>query len=409
MIDKIKKIVRSIGETKNSLFIKNKQKPIKNILIMYFNKEENRCIGVGDFDIAISNIKEDYDFTWVNQANKITTLEDLMYYDFIFIVDCWGGVVDRHLRSLKKNNIPRGILVSGPNIPCNKSKINFYNVIWYRTYSYGDLLPKHNNKVHAFGIDIESTKNSNDILNIENESQMLRARVRCNELTFDISNKPLMELLKSPIWDCRYYGNQIRYGIQFLYDEKVRATQLIKPSPKLKVGRHSFYSSNFVISGDEFVEVGSFCSLGKNISIYTSNHDVNYPSTQGYIYRRYFRKRHPGEAKLIASRSRTKGPVIIKNDVWIGDDVKIMSGVTIGNGVCIGAGSIVTKNVKDYEIIGGVPARHIRMRFENNDVIDFLLKIEWWNWSDKRIIKNEDFFLLNLNETNDFELNRIIK
>ena len=45
----------------------------------------------------------------------------------------------------------------------------------------------------------------------------------------------------------------------------------------------------------------------------------------------------------------------------------------------------------------------------NNDVIDFLLKIEWWNWSDKKIIKNEDFFSLNLNETNDFELNRIIK
>lgn len=236
---------------------------------------------------------------------------------------------------------------------------------------------------------------------------MLYARVKGLKFIFDKSNKSLMELFKSPIWDSKYYGNQIRYGIQTLHEEKVKATQLIKPSPKLKVGRNSFYSRNLLISGDEFVEIGSFCSFGKDITIYTSNHDVNYPSTQGYVYRKYFNKSHPGESRLVASKSRTKGPVIIKNDVWIGDGVKIMSGVTIGNGACIGAGSIVTKNVKDYEVVGGIPAKHLKMRFKNKQLIHYLLKTEWWIWSDNKIKNNEQFFSINLNEIDDLKLNKL--
>lgn len=66
--------------------------------------------------------------------------------------------------------------------------------------------------------------------------------------------------------------------------------------------------------------------------------------------------------------------VTIGNDVWIGANVTIVNGVTIGDGAVIGANSIVTKDIPPYSIYGGVPAKCIRMRFEQNQ-IDFLLKI----------------------------------
>jgi acetyltransferase-like isoleucine patch superfamily enzyme len=71
-------------------------------------------------------------------------------------------------------------------------------------------------------------------------------------------------------------------------------------------------------------------------------------------------------------------PVDIGHDVWIGSHVMIMGGITVGNGAIIGAGSVVTKDVPPYAIVGGVPAKLIRYRF-NERQIHFLQKFEWWN------------------------------
>ena len=80
----------------------------------------------------------------------------------------------------------------------------------------------------------------------------------------------------------------------------------------------------------------------------------------------------------------TNGDIVIGNDVWIGQDCKIMSGVNIGTGAVIAAGSVVSKDVEPYSIVGGIPAKSIRKRFDE-DTIEKLLKIEWWNWSDEKI------------------------
>lgn len=74
----------------------------------------------------------------------------------------------------------------------------------------------------------------------------------------------------------------------------------------------------------------------------------------------------------------SNGGVTIGHDVWIGRDVTIMSGVTIGNGAVIAANSHVVKDVGDYEIVGGNPARLIKKRFDD-DVIRELLALQWWN------------------------------
>jgi len=83
---------------------------------------------------------------------------------------------------------------------------------------------------------------------------------------------------------------------------------------------------------------------------------------------------------------------IIGNDVWIGSNCIIMSGVTIGNGAVIGAGSVVTKNVDDYAIVGGVPAKLLRYRFER-DQIDFLNRFKWWDKDDSWLKQNFTLFL----------------
>jgi acetyltransferase-like isoleucine patch superfamily enzyme len=104
------------------------------------------------------------------------------------------------------------------------------------------------------------------------------------------------------------------------------------------------------------------------------NHRTDWITTYpfGYIYNVEFGG--IPDAETIYSN----GDVSIKNDVWIGENVTIMSGVSIGNGAVIATGSVVTRNVNDYEIVGGNPAKRIRMRFLEDEVV-MLLRLKWWD------------------------------
>lgn len=81
-----------------------------------------------------------------------------------------------------------------------------------------------------------------------------------------------------------------------------------------------------------------------------------------------------------------KGNIIIGNDVWIGYEAVILAGVTIGDGAIIGTRAVVTKDVPPYTIVGGVPAKPIKKRF-SEEIISKLLDIQWWNWSDEKLLK----------------------
>ncbi|EJT6167524.1 CatB-related O-acetyltransferase [Clostridium perfringens] len=82
---------------------------------------------------------------------------------------------------------------------------------------------------------------------------------------------------------------------------------------------------------------------------------------------------------------------VIENDVWIGANTLIKSGVKIGNGAIIGMGSVVTKNVPPYEIWAGNPAKCIRKRFDD-DIIEKLLLIKWWEYSEEKLTKESENF-----------------
>lgn len=83
--------------------------------------------------------------------------------------------------------------------------------------------------------------------------------------------------------------------------------------------------------------------------------------------------------------------VVVGNDVWTGSYVKILEGVTIGDGAIVASGSLVSKDVPPYAIVGGVPSKIIRYRFEDED-IDKLLEFKWWNKSEEWLIQHAKEF-----------------
>ena len=84
-----------------------------------------------------------------------------------------------------------------------------------------------------------------------------------------------------------------------------------------------------------------------------------------------------------------KGDIIIGNDVWIGYEAVLLSGVTIGDGAIIGTRAVVTQDVPPYTIVGGVPAKPIRRRFDDA-TIDALLALRWWDWPREKLARNMD-------------------
>lgn len=112
--------------------------------------------------------------------------------------------------------------------------------------------------------------------------------------------------------------------------------------------------------------IGRYCSIGNYVVIGGGEHKTDKVSTNTELY-----------PEIDCFEELTEKDLIIKNDVWIGTNAIIKRGVTIGNGAVIGANSFVDKDVPDYAIVAGVPARIIRYRF-SEDIIEELLKSEWW-------------------------------
>ena len=132
--------------------------------------------------------------------------------------------------------------------------------------------------------------------------------------------------------------------------------------------------------------IGKFCSIacGAKFLMRSANHSLASLST--YPFPLFFEEWEL-EKKDVAKSWDNKGDIIIGNDVWIGYEAVILAGVTIGNGAIIGARAVVTKDVPPYTIVGGVPAKPIKKRFDNKTISE-LLDIQWWNWPDETIAQN---------------------
>jgi acetyltransferase-like isoleucine patch superfamily enzyme len=131
------------------------------------------------------------------------------------------------------------------------------------------------------------------------------------------------------------------------------------------------------------VYIGKFTSIASETKIIVDgNHNIDWISTFPFGELIEGIQKNPGHPT-------GRGDIRIGNDVWIGYRTIILPGVNIGDGAVIGAGSVINKNIDDYEVVAGNPARHIRYRF-SKEQISSLKKIQWWNWSIEEIIKYSD-------------------
>lgn len=98
----------------------------------------------------------------------------------------------------------------------------------------------------------------------------------------------------------------------------------------------------------------------------------------------------------------SKGDIVVGDDVWFGCNVTVLSGVTIGQGAVIAAGTVVTKNIPPYAIAGGVPAKILKYRF-SQEIINYLLKLDFNNLTTEFIKENEDFLYQEINSIEQVE------
>ena len=160
-----------------------------------------------------------------------------------------------------------------------------------------------------------------------------------------------------------------------------------------KVGPNSYFSGSMGYGS----YIGGYCSIAANIGRFTSiapyvhsNRGIH-PYTFPYVTTcPMFFSLQKQNGKTFAKKQtfiEYKDKPIIGNDCWIGENVFVSGGVKIGDGAVVLAGAVVTKDIPDYAIVGGVPAKIIKYRYDN-ETIAFLQKIRWWNNSIDWLEKN---------------------
>jgi maltose O-acetyltransferase len=141
--------------------------------------------------------------------------------------------------------------------------------------------------------------------------------------------------------------NQYYKGILDI-DKTTRLGDCYLDKKGISIGKHTYIKSGEIFSGNAKVKIGKYCAIGKNVSIKARTHSLSQPTAnENYI-----------------QNERICKNITIGDYVWIGDNVFIKEGVIISDHAIIAANSVVTKNVGRKEIVGGVPARLIKINNE---------------------------------------------
>lgn len=151
------------------------------------------------------------------------------------------------------------------------------------------------------------------------------------------------------------------------------------------INRSTLGDYSYLVDGAQvaYAQIGKFANVAANVRIYASKHPMQRASLHHFTYRSswYFE----GEADDAAFFEwRAEHGIEIGHDTWIGHGAVIMPGVRVGHGAIIGSNAVVTKDVADFAIAVGVPAKPIRQRFPGA-IADRLLALGWWDWSHKKL------------------------
>mgnify|MGYP004527534365 CR=1 FL=1 len=193
-------------------------------------------------------------------------------------------------------------------------------------------------------------------------------------------------------WDNKIYP---RTG-----DKQIVYLKSVVKSPNIEVGEYTMYNDfvndprdfeknnvlyHYPVNGDR-LKIGKFCSIacGARFLFNSANHAMR--SLSNYTFPIFYEE-WGLDSKDIRDAWDNKGDIIVGSDVWIGYEAVILSGVTIGDGAIIGARAVVTHDVPPYTIVGGVPAKPIRRRFDD-DTAERLLRLRWWDWESDKIARS---------------------
>lgn len=169
--------------------------------------------------------------------------------------------------------------------------------------------------------------------------------------------------------------------------------------PNILVGDYTYYDDiggaerfeehvthHYEFLGDKLI-IGKFCAIARGIEFIMNgaNHRMCSVTTYPFnIMGGGWEKATPTLEEL-----PFKGDTVVGNDVWIGQNATVMPSIHIGDGAIIAANSVVTRDVPAYRIAGGNPIQIIRKRFDD-ELIDTLLALKWWDWPAEKIFDNLD-------------------
>ncbi len=132
-------------------------------------------------------------------------------------------------------------------------------------------------------------------------------------------------------------------------------------------GKHVFFEGNLTYFSPELITIGSNVYINHNVDLIARNGTItigNYVLVGPFTYMTTANHDYAHPDVPMYFQNYISGDIVIEDDVWIGTKAVILPGVTIGKGAIVGASAVVTKDVPPYAIVGGVPARIIKYRFD---------------------------------------------
>lgn len=191
-------------------------------------------------------------------------------------------------------------------------------------------------------------------------------------------------------------GNTCRFGKNVIIDSKVTFEGMNR------LGDDTYFLNSFMgyssyISNHSFIKntvIGKYTCIANDVMTVAGNHPTSFVSIHPAFYSLAQKPSYVNHSKFEDFKyldAEKRISIVIGNDVWIGARATILEGVTIGDGAVVAAGAIVTKDVPPYAIVGGVPAKIIRYRFDE-ETIQKLLKMKWWEKDQKWIRNYADYF-----------------
>lgn len=188
-----------------------------------------------------------------------------------------------------------------------------------------------------------------------------------------------------------FFNSKISFFAIVSANTKVDKTAYIYRGVKAKgsvIGAHTYIAANTEV---ENADIGKYCSIADHCRIGMSSHSLSYLSTSPVFTQTINALQETWIEKDVFEHKSDDERAYIGNDVWIGSHVLVNGGVHVGDGACIAAGAVVVKDVPPYAIVGGVPAKIIRYRF-SPEIIDKLVKIQWWSLPEEQIKNNIHLF-----------------